>query len=159
MSTSDDPERKPFSESHLDSPEYRERLLRKLNTLIAVLEVATAKVRRSLQGPAPDVAKLTRIQKNLQDTLKVCLRARNALQQRGKLTAGLTKDLSKVNPDLAQSARLLHGIKTPEAGPKRGMEVEMSSKNELERFQKLGKIDDDEIQECDLDDLARRLMG
>ena len=42
---------------------------------------------------------------------------------------------------------------------KRGMEVEMSSKNEMEHFRKLGSIDADEIQECDLDDLARRLIG
>ena len=156
---SDDPDRTPFSESNLDSPEYRERLLRKLNTLIAVLEVATAKVRRSLQGPSPDIAKLTRIQKNLQDTLQVCLRARTALQQRGKLSPDLTKDLSRVNPDLAQSARLLHGIKTPDADQKRGMHVEMTSARELERFQKLGKIANDEILDCDLDELARRLIG
>jgi hypothetical protein len=157
---SDDPERQPFSESNLDSPEYRERLLRKLNTLIAVLEVATAKVRRSLQGPSPDIAKLTRIQKNLQDTLQVCLRARSALQQRGQLPPDLTKDLSRVNPDLAQSARLLHGIKTPEGDPKhRGMQVEMSSSRELERFRKLGKIATEEIVDCDLDELARRLIG
>ena len=31
----------PFKESNLESPEYRERLMRKLNTLIAVLEVAS----------------------------------------------------------------------------------------------------------------------
>jgi len=156
---SDDPDRQPFSESNLDSPEYRERLLRKLNTLIAVLEVATAKVRRSLQGPSPDIAKLTRIQKNLQDTLQVCLRARTALQQRGQLSPDLTKDLSRVNPDLAQSARLLHGMKAPDPEQKRGMHVEMSSAREMERFQRLGKIANDEILDCDLDELARRLIG
>jgi len=35
---SSQPEEQPFSESHLESPEYRKRLLRKLNTLIAVLD-------------------------------------------------------------------------------------------------------------------------
>ena len=158
MSASDDSEQKPFSESNLDSPEYRERLLRKLNTLIAVLEVATAKVRRSLQGPSPDIAKLTRIQKNLQETLQGCLRARTARQMRGKLTAGLTKDLSKVNPDLAQSARLLHGIKTPDAEPRRGPEVEMTSASEHARFKKLGKTEAEEIEGCDLDELSQRLI-
>jgi len=157
MSMSEDPEGTPFSESNLDSPEYRERLLRKLNTLIAVLEVATAKVRRSLQGPAPDIAKLMRIQKNLQETLQVCLRARKALQQRGKLTAGLTKDLSKVNPELAQSARLLHGIETPNPAQS-GMQVEMLSEEELERFRGMGKIEASEVASCDLDELARRLV-
>jgi hypothetical protein len=55
-------EQQPFSDANLDSPEYRKRLLRKLNTLIAVLEVACAKVRRTLTGPNPDVERLTRIQ-------------------------------------------------------------------------------------------------
>ena len=44
-----------FTEGHLSSPEYRERLTRKLNCLIALLEVAMARVRRSLRQPEPDV--------------------------------------------------------------------------------------------------------
>ena len=75
------PEEHPYSDAHLDSPEYRKRLLRKLNTLIAVLEVACAKVRRSLAGTDPDVARLTRIQNNLKETLQVCLRAKCALER------------------------------------------------------------------------------
>ena len=78
---SSQPEERPYSDSHLDSPEYRKRLLRKLNTLIAVLEVACAKVRRSLTGPDADVERLLRIQKNLKDTLQVCLRAKKALNE------------------------------------------------------------------------------
>src|SRR5262245_2770557 len=75
------PEEHPYSDAHLDSPEYRKRLLRKLNTLIAVLEVACAKVRRSLAGADPDVERLTRIQNNLKETLQVCLRAKRALER------------------------------------------------------------------------------
>src|SRR5262245_14467636 len=78
---SSQPEEQPYSDSHLESPGYRRRLLRKLNTLIAVLEVACAKVRRSLEGPNPDVERLTRIQSNLKETLQVCLRAKRALDQ------------------------------------------------------------------------------
>ena len=73
-------QQEPFRESHLDSPEYRERLMRKLNCLIAVLEVATAKVDRSIEGPGADVERLGRIRTNLRGTLDVCLRARAALE-------------------------------------------------------------------------------
>ena len=72
----------PFNETDLESPEYRERLMRKLNTLIAVLEVASAKVKRSLDGPDPDMDRLIKIRTNLSSTLEVCKRARRALQRR-----------------------------------------------------------------------------
>jgi hypothetical protein len=83
------PDDKPSPQSNLESAAYRKRLLRKLNTLIAVLEVACAKVRRSLQGPEPDVERLTRIHKNLKETLTVCQRAKLALQRRQELPANL----------------------------------------------------------------------
>lgn len=78
---SDKSSQEPFEEGHLNSEEYRERLTRKLNCLIALLEVAMARVRRSLAGPAPDVERLTKIRTNLQSTLEVCLRARTALER------------------------------------------------------------------------------
>ena len=62
----------PFKESNLESPEYRERLMRKLNTLIAVLEVASAKVDRSINAPAADIDRLAKIRTNLSSTLEVC---------------------------------------------------------------------------------------
>ena len=44
----------PFKESNLESPEYRERLMRKLNTLIAVLESPPASCLRD-EAAAADV--------------------------------------------------------------------------------------------------------
>jgi len=144
-------EDKPYSDSHLDSPEYRRRLLRKLNTLIAVLEVACVKVRRSLAGPNADVERLLRIQKNLKDTLQVCLRAKKALERCEQLPKGLPADLGKVptrqpRPQLAGQAG------------KKGPTVEMSSPEELEKFSKLGPIESKEIRSCDLDTLCRQLL-
>lgn len=148
----------PFSESYLNSPEYRERLMRKLNMLIAVLEVATAKVRRSMEGPEADQEKLARIRKNLQATLDVCLRARSALQGRGNLSGELADDLSKVSPELAQSARVLH-----ESGALRDLDVvrpgEWSSRAEALRLAALPRIHPEEVWTCDIDDLAKRLQG
>lgn len=153
-----DDREQPFSESNLESAEYRERLKRKLNCLIAVLEVATAKVRQSLAGPAPDVERLTRIQKNLQDTLDVCVRARSALEKRGALPADLTQDLAAaVNP-----AIVLGGLDPRAAAPKpverAGRAVELSPNEQL-KFARLAKIDKSMISSCDLDALSRRLQG
>ena len=97
------PDERPFSESNLESPEYRARLQRKLNCLIAVLEVACAKVRRSLTGPDADTERLTRIQKNLQDTLNVCQRAKRALeraQAEAEVRGILSRELQRLGEDL-----------------------------------------------------------
>jgi hypothetical protein len=153
-----DSDGQPFSESYLNSPEYRERLMRKLNTLIAVLEVATAKARRTMDAPGADTAKLGRIRKNLMDTLDVCGRARTALESRGQLSAGLADDLSKVSPELAQSARALHdpGILAAQAQSVRP--GEWSSVDEARRLAALPRIQPEEVWTCDIDALAMLLQ-
>jgi hypothetical protein len=140
-------EEKPFSDAHLRSPEYRQRLMRKLNTLIAVLEVACAKVRRSLAGPDPDTERLSRIHANLRETLQVCMRARRALQNSETLPEGLPFDLQKAAMDS------MGGASAP-----RGSAVEMSSADEAERFDRLGPIDPREVRSCDLEVLCRQLI-
>lgn len=144
-------EKNPYSDSHLESPEYRERLKRKLNTLIAVLEVACAKVRRSLSGPDPDIERLTRIHKNLRDTLQVCTRARTALDRHEKLPADLPQHLRMAGTGTFGAQ--LGGDDT------RGPEVELSSEAEREKFAKLGPIESRELRDVDLDDLCERLLG
>ena len=146
----------PFSESNLDSAEYRERLMRKLNCLIAVLEVAGAKVRRSLAGPAPDVERLTRIKRNLSETLEICTRARTALEKRGTLPDELSKDLQRaVNPEVITSAPYRDALRP--ARP-RGHSVEMT-REERRKFRTLGRIQRSDVSSVDLDDLARRLQS
>lgn len=140
------PEENPYSDSHLDSPEYRKRLLRKLNTLIAVLEVACAKVRRSLQGPDPDIERLTRIQNNLRETLQVCQRAKSALER--------CEEFNASRPPESQ----------PEAAPVPGIEQQEARKDvrteaERRKFDRLGPIDLREVRACDVDALCRRLLG
>jgi hypothetical protein len=147
------PEDRPFSESHLDSPEYRRRLLRKLNTLIAVLEVACAKVRKSLEGPEADVERLHRIQKNLADTLRVCLRAREALERCSRLPNDVTLQLG---PALHPTPQ---GEAQESAAAPLGVLVELSSAAEAEKFHKLGPIDPREVRSCDLDVLCQKLLS
>ena len=140
---------KPFSESHLDSPEYRLRLKRKLNTLIAVLEVACAKVRRSLVNPEADTERLNRIHKNLKDTLQVCLRAKRALDRCEKLPDGLPSSLTQGFDPTGESG----------GGALGREQVEMSSVEEKEKFDELGPIDPADVRSVDIDDLCRRLQG
>lgn len=141
----------PFKESDLESPEYRERLMRKLNTLIAVLEVANAKVDRSLDGPAPDMDRLIKIRTNLTSTLEVCKRARRALERRETLPEGLPENLAEVVRTAGKNHRL----------PKRlpaGSSAEMSSDAERRRFENMGRINKSDVEEVDFDDLASRFQ-
>lgn len=150
-------EEKPYSDSHLDSPEYRKRLMRKLNTLIAVLEVACAKVRRSLLMPEADTDRLNRIHKNLNDTLQVCLRAKKALERCEQLPGGLTEELSQV---VGEHGRMLPELaKAEAAAPDQLRNVEMSSPEEVEKFRNLGPIDPIDIRTCDFEELCRKLSG
>ena len=143
---SDQPAPEPFNEQNLEDPEYRDRLMRKLNCLIAVLEVANAKVRRSLAGPAPDVDRLTKIKTNLTSTLEVCRRAKRALERRESLPEGLPENLAQVVRRTPANEMPIHA------------NVEMSSPEEYRRFEEMGHITADELNGVDLDDLARRLQ-
>ena len=136
----------PFDENNLESPEYRERLMGKLNALIAVLQVATAKVRKSLGGPAPDTERLTKIQVNLTNTLEVCQRARRALERREALPEGLPENLTAVIRFSSRS----------ELPP--GANTEMSSLEERARFEKLGRISKNDLQSVNMEDLERKLQ-
>lgn len=142
----------PFKESNLESPEYRERLMRKLNTLIAVLEVASAKVDRSINAPAADLDRLAKIRTNLSSTLEVCRRARRALQRREELPEGLPENLAEVVRTAGEH----------QMNPKRlpvGAGAEMSSPEEQRRFERMGAITDSERGSVNLDELANRLQG
>ncbi|MFT5288082.1 MAG: hypothetical protein ACI8QS_001824 [Planctomycetota bacterium] len=150
---SSDNEDKKFTQSHLDSPEYRKRLMRKLNTLIAVLEVACSKVRRSLAGPEPDIERLGRIHKNLQDTLQVCVRAKQALER----CEALPEDLpSSITGGLMPEDNIENADFVPR--PPQGSEVEMTSRQEAKKFKGLGPIEKKDLTAVDLDDLCRQLM-
>jgi regulator of sirC expression with transglutaminase-like and TPR domain len=144
---SDQPDKEPFNEANLEDPEYRERLMRKLNCLIAVLEVANAKVKRSLSGPAPDLERLNKIKTNLSSTLEVCRRAKRALERREALPEGLPENLAQVVERTAKADQL----------PARA-NVEMSSSDEHKRFEAMGRISKTELADVDLDDLARQLQ-
>lgn len=141
----------PFQDSNLQDAEYRERLMRKLNCLIAVLEVANAKVKRSLAGAEPDQERLTRIRTNLTSTLEVCRRAKRALERREALPEGLPENLAEVVRFTTTEQKV---SRLP-----RGANIEMSSPTEHKRFEEMGSIETEEIASCDWDELARQLQS
>jgi len=153
----DQSQQDPFSNNNLDSPEYRARLMRKLNCLVALLEVAITRVHQTLAGPDPDVERLERIRSNLQNTLSVCVRARVALEERQGLPDDLPQVLGRITFDAREEeeedAELSEGVLPP------GSIVELSTAIEREKFERLGPISTNEVEDTDLDDLQRRLMG
>jgi hypothetical protein len=151
---SENPQDEPFSESHLESPEYRERLMRKLNCLIAVLEVATAKVRQSMAQPDADQERLGRIRTNLQSTLDVCLRARVALERR----EGLTREISTELAQAVQEEAAFLGEVPRRYLPRAKAPLETSSESERTKFERLGPIGRNELREVDLEQLMRLLQ-
>lgn len=153
-----DQQKKPFSRSDLECPEYRARLMRKLNCLIAVLEVACAKVKRSLREPEADRDRLKRIQDNLSETLRVCERAKSALERRERLPEGLPDEITRLTrPSDGASADTEFGSGV--IYPHRGARVEMSSEEELRQFAMRGPITQDELDATDWDSLAGKLQG
>ena len=155
--SSPNPQEEPFSEARLDSPEYRERLMRKLNCLIAVLEVATAKVKKSLDIPSADVERLARIRTNLQSTLDVCLRARAALERREALPKDLPEDLAQVAPDISHTAPA-RVLRNPPKNLPRGAHTELATTDEQRKFRRMGALDKRQIALVDWDELGRRLQ-
>jgi hypothetical protein len=120
----------------LSSAEYRARLLTKLNCLIAVLEVAIAKISRSMDLPGANEERLLKIRSNLENTLSICNRAKQTLE------SGMPR-------------KALPGATAP--GGERKMSyrdyVELSSIEEYKRFKGLPPIRAEEVGETDIDGL------
>lgn len=152
---SQNPQEEPFSEASLDSPEYRERLIRKLNCLIAVLEVATAKVRKTLATSTGDTERLVRIRTNLQSTLDVCLRARAALERREALPKELPANLTQIIQDSPKEP----AQEKPAPAQSDARRTDARTGGELRKFERMGPIDRRLVESCDIEDLTRKLQS
>lgn len=142
-----------FNKSHLESPAYRQRLMRKINCLIAVLEVACSKVRRSLDAPDADTQRLEKIQANLTQTLDVCRRAKGALERREQLPGDLPSHLAEIS-----NIENLGATQDKVLRPHRGKHVEFADADEADRFESMGPIAKDEMDALDFEELSRRLQ-
>lgn len=129
----------------LSSAEYRAKLLTKLNCLIAVLEVAIAKISRSMDLPGANEERLIKIRSNLENTLSICKRAKSTLEKNlGGGAAKRSKGRSSAATD-------------PEKMSYRDY-VELSSIDEYQKFKSLPPIKSDDIGGIDFDQLAQQLF-
>lgn len=129
------------------SADYRQKLLTKLNCLIAVLEVAIAKITRSMDLPGANEDRLVKIRVNLENTLAICNRAKHTLE----------KALS-TSPTAAAQPQLPATLDNPRRRMTYRDYVELSSINEYRKFKAMAPISTTEILATDLDDLTNRLL-
>lgn len=123
----------------IGSREYRARLMTKLNCLVAVLEVAIAKISKSMGLPGANEERLLKIRSNLENTLSICHRAKQTLEK----------------ADRARAATKETGSRKMNARDY----VELSSIDEYRKFKQMEPIEKNDALEIDFDDLARRLTG
>ncbi|HEB52477.1 MAG TPA: hypothetical protein ENI87_04380 [bacterium] len=128
----------PNNPESLGSTEYRTRLATKLNCLIAVLEVAIAKITKSMNAPGANEDRLAKIRGNLENTLSICHRAKQTLDRAAvkKPTARRTQD------GKLMTARDY---------------VELTSIEEYRKFRNMAPISQEEVESIDFDELSRRL--
>jgi hypothetical protein len=170
-----EPDDHPKRQNTENLKEYRTRLLQKLNCLIAVLQVAIAKVRRNLEAPSADLDRLTRIRTNLEKTLNICRKAKASLENSSSLPSDLPAGLSSVvglpprgegedppeEEAREEDAPIFPALQPPQPkAPKMSYRhyVEFSSLEEFKRFRDLPPLSRDEVEEVDIDDLTRRLQ-
>jgi hypothetical protein len=134
MNADDDAPKLPDA---LSSVEYRARLTTKLNCLIAVLEVAIAKISKSMDVPGANEERLLKIRGNLENTLAICHRAKQTLDR-----SGTPKVAAKTDEDRSMTARDY---------------VELTSIDEYRKFRTMDPISKEELAGIDFDELARRL--
>lgn len=133
-------------QSGLSSAEYRAKLLTKLNCLIAVLQVAIAKISRSMDLPGANEDRLVKIRSNLENTMSICKRAKGTLEK------GLNESMSRQTTTRERSR--------DHSGPDRMSYrdyVELSSIDEYRKFKTLPPIGTDDLESLDMDDLMRKL--
>ena len=123
----------------LSSADYRARLSTKLNCLIAVLEVAIAKIAKSMDLPGANEERLLKIRSNLENTLAICHRAKQTLDR------------------TAASPRAIAGKAEDRKNMTARDYVELSSIDEYRKFKKMTPIQRNELDGVDFDDLAKKL--
>lgn len=131
----------PKQPDAISSTEYRARLMTKLNCLIAVLEVAIAKISKSMDLPGANEERLLKIRSNLENTLSICHRARQTLE---RTAAGNRALAARADDKPRMTARDY---------------VELSSIDEYRKFKKMPPIAKTDVETVDFDELSRRLTG
>jgi len=113
---------------------------RKVQGLVAILEIALARIRVEMENPGADLPRLRRVKENLTRTHRVC-----------------KQTLGKLEESLAEA---LEVCLQPRTEPMSCREyVELSSLEEYHRLRDLPPVRFEEIQEVNLDGLGERLTA
>lgn len=131
----------------LSSAEYRTRLLTKLNCLIAVLEVAIAKISRSMDLPGANAERLLKIRSNLENTLSICSRAKQTLERSSIQQAEEASTSATAGRTLSAREKMSYRDY-----------VELSSIDEYRKFKTLPPITSTDLENTDFDALAGQLF-
>jgi hypothetical protein len=141
------------------SREYREKLLRKLEGLIVILEVALARIHTELKTPRADSERLNRVSENLNRTLRVCRRARTGLE-RGEAVPGLTSGETAMKHEEPNDSVRRPDAPAPDPRPMTFRDyVELSSLEEFRRFRRLPPVRLEDVRTVNLETLLQRLLG
>ncbi|HET6204004.1 MAG TPA: hypothetical protein VFI25_14530 [Planctomycetota bacterium] len=141
------------------SREYREKLLRKLEGLIVILEVALARIQTEMRAPRADGERLHRVSENLNRTLRVCRRARAGLE-RGEAVPGLISGEIAMKPEEPNDSGRLSDSASPDPRPMTFRDyVELSSLEEFRRFRRLPPVRMEDVRSVNLESLLQRLLG
>ena len=131
--------------SSLSSAEYRAKLLTKLNCLIAVLQVAIAKISKGLDLPGANEERLAKVRGNLENTLSICKRAKGTLEKGMGMSPRKRLDAARNHDEPGKMSYRDY--------------VELSSIDEYRKFKGLPPIEGDSLASVDLDELIQKLSG
>ncbi len=131
----------------LSSAEYRTRLLTKLNCLVAVLEVAIAKISRSMDLPGANAERLLKIRSNLENTLSICSRAKQTLERSSIQQTEQASTTTKTKRSLSTREKMSYRDY-----------VELSSIDEYRKFKTLPPITSTDLKDTDFEALAGQLF-
>jgi len=129
--------------------EYQKMLYNKLIALIGVVRAARWKVRNLLEQGSGDKDKLVVIHGNLTNTLNICLRAQ----------AVMVRKLAVEQGALPDEAKRMECDGKRQSGMTYREYVEFVSMEEYSRFKDLPPVRENEIRQCDLNDLIDKLMA
>jgi hypothetical protein len=119
----------------LNDPRFRAAMLSKLESLIAVLELARAKADGAMHERPQEICRLKRVLGNLEKTLEVCRRAHDSLS----------------TPALQHTAE--------PSDPSHRQFIESMNFAEYRRLSKLPALAQEKISPDQLEDLCRRLAS
>ncbi len=142
---SSDHESNQSPHSSLSSAEYRAKLLTKLNCLVAVLQVAIAKISNGLDLPGANEERLLKVRSNLENTLSICKRAKGTLEKGMGMSSRKRLDASKKHDRPGKMSYRDY--------------VELSSIDEYKKFKTLPPIEGGDLDSVDLDELIQKLSG